>query len=448
MAKLSAEELGTSTISKLLIKQSVPASIGILVMSLNILVDTIFVGNWIGESAIAAINVVLPVSFFIAALGLAIGIGGSSIISRALGSQKLTKALSTFGNQISITLLVSSSMAALGLLFINQLIPLFGGVGSIFEPAKIYYRIVVIGVPILALAMMGNTVIRAEGKPKFAMVAMIIPSVGNLIMDYLFINVLDYGMLGAAWATTGSYALCLGYIVWFFSSKHSQLKLEFKHLKIKRDLVSEISSLGFVTLSRQAVVSLTYLILNNILIKLGGESAVTSYAIIARMLMFALFPVLGITQGFLPISGYNYGAKNYARVRESINKAILYASILGLFVFGFIMFFAEEIVKVFIQEQSIINRTPHAMRIVFAAVPIIAVQLIGAAYFQAIGKAKPALLLTLSRQGFCFIPLVLILPQFYGETGVWISFPLADVLSTIITAYFLNREIKNTLIET
>jgi Na+-driven multidrug efflux pump len=267
-------------------------------------------------------------------------------------------------------------------------------------------------------------------------------------MDYLFINVLDYGMLGAAWATTGSYALCLGYIVWFFSSKHSQLKLEFKHLKTQRNLVSEISSLGFVTLSRQAVVSLTYLILNNILIKLGGESAVTSYAIIARMLMFALFPVLGITQGFLPISGYNYGAQNYARVRESINKAILYASVLGLFVFGFIMFFAEEIVKIFIQEQSIINRTPHAMRIVFAAVPIIAVQLIGAAYFQAIGKAKPALLLTLSRQGFCFIPLVLILPQFYGETGVWISFPLADVLSTIITAYFLNREIKNTLIET
>lgn len=446
MAKSNAEELGQAPISKLLIKQAVPASIGILVMSINILVDTIFVGNWIGSTAIAAINVVLPVSFFIAALGLAIGIGGSSIISRALGANKYHKAVTTFGNQISITLVLTLSMAALGLIFINQLIPLFGGKGEIFEPAKIYYRVVVIGVPILALAMMGNTVIRAEGKPKFAMVAMIIPSVGNLLMDYLFINILDYGMLGAAWATTGSYALCLGYIVWFFYSENSQLRLKLSNLGFQKPILNEISSLGFVTLSRQAVVSVTYLILNNILFNLGGEDAVTSYAIIARMLMFALFPVLGVTQGFLPISGYNYGANNFSRVRESINTAILYATGLGLLVFGFIMFFSEEIVSVFTSNLTILKQAPNAMRWVFAAVPIIAVQLIGSAYFQAIGKAIPALLLTLSRQGFCFIPLVLILPQFYGEFGVWISFPLADLLSTIITAVYLNKEIKKTLI--
>lgn len=447
MNRANSEELGNKPIGKLLIKQAVPASIGILVMSINILVDTIFVGNWIGSTAIAAINVVLPVSFFIAALGMAIGIGGSSIISRALGANNDKKALKTFGNQITITLLVTITMVVVGLTFINELIPAFGGKGGIFDPAKIYYRVVLYGVPVLALAMMGNTVIRAEGKPKFAMVAMIIPSVGNLIMDYVFINILDYGMLGAAWATTGSYVLCLSYIIWFFLSKNSELKIRFSDFGIDFSILREMGALGFVTLSRQAVVSVIYLLLNNILFELGGEASVAVYAIVARMLMFALFPVLGVTQGFLPIAGYNYGAHQYSRVRESINKAIIYASTVAILVFAVIMIFPEEIASVFTKDKQVIRDTPSAMRWVFAAIPIISIQLIGSAYFQAIGKAVPALLLTISRQGFAFIPLILILPNYFGELGVWISFPLADLLSTIVTGYFLRREVKTTLIE-
>ena len=156
MAKVSSEQLGSEPIGKLLIRQSVPASIGILVMSLNILVDSIFVGNWIGSIAIAAINVVLPVSFFIAALGMAIGIGGSSIISRALGANDYEKALKTFGNQITLTILVTVVMVSLGLFYVDSLIPAFGGKGTIFEPAKVYYTIVLYGVPFLALCMMGK----------------------------------------------------------------------------------------------------------------------------------------------------------------------------------------------------------------------------------------------------------------------------------------------------
>ncbi|MDR5591446.1 MATE family efflux transporter [Christiangramia sp. SM2212] len=445
MAVKNSRELGEKPIGKLLIQQALPASVGILVMSLNVLVDTIFVGNWIGPIAIAAINVVLPVSFFIAALGMAIGIGGSSIISRALGADDHGKALKTFGNQITLTILLAIGLVIPGLVFVDELIPAFGGKGEIFDPAKIYYIIVLCGVPLLALAMMGNNVIRAEGKPRFAMTAMIIPSVGNLILDYILINRLDMGMEGAALATTASYLFCLGYIVWFFLSKNSELRLSFSHFRLDLPILKEISSLGVVTLARQAVVSVTYLLMNNILFDLGGEDSVTVYAIIARMLMFALFPVLGVTQGFLPIAGFNYGAEKYQRVRKSINTAILYSCIMGLLIFLGIMFFAPSLVKIFTQEPSIIEQTPSAMRWVFAAIPVVAIQLIGAAYFQAIGKAVPAFLLTLSRQGFIFIPLILILPMYYGEIGVWISFPIADVLSTIVTAYFLNREIVKTL---
>ena len=444
MARLDAAALGSEPIGKLLIKQAVPASMGILVMSLNILVDTIFVGNWIGSIAIAAINVVLPISFFIAALGMAIGIGGSSVISRALGGADKEKARKTFGNQITLTLLLTISMVSLGLFYVDSLIPTFGGKGEIFEPAKIYYTIVLYGVPFLALSMMGNTVIRAEGKPKFAMVAMIIPSVTNLLLDYLFINVMDMGMQGAAWATTISFLFSFSYVLWFFLTK-SELTINWGHLGFEGSILKEISSLGFVTLARQAVVSITYLLMNNILFDLGGEDSVTVYAIIGRMLMFALFPVFGMTQGFLPIAGFNYGARNYDRVRKSINRAILYASGLALLVFGGIQFFAEEIVMVFTSNSRVIAETPSAMRWVFAATPVIALQLIGSAYFQAIGKAVPALLLTLSRQGFFFIPLVLILPHYFGEIGVWISFPLADVLSTLVTAWFLNKEIRSKL---
>lgn len=442
MAKISSKELGSKPIGQLLIKQAVPASIGILVMSLNILVDTIFVGNWIGPTAIAAINVVLPVSFFIAALGMSIGIGGSSIISRALGADNGAKALKTFGNQITLTLLFTITMVVFGLWFIDDIIPAFGGKGNIFEPAKIYYKIVLYGVPFLALCMMGNTVIRAEGKPKFAMYAMMFPSVGNLILDYVFINLLDLGMEGAAWATTGSYLVCFVFIFWFFMSKNSELKIDISHFGLNLPIVKEIGSLGFVTLARQAVVSITYLFMNNILFDLGGETSVTAYAIVGRMLMFALFPVYGITQGFLPIAGFNYGADNYQRVKQSIYTAITYAIGLATLVFILLMVFPESITKLFTQDADVVRETPPAMRWVFAATPIIAIQLIGAAYFQAVGKAIPALLLTLTRQGFFFIPLILILPHFFGELGVWISFPIADVLSTIVTAVFLKREIK------
>ena len=442
MNQSTSNSFGSESIGKLLIKQAVPASIGILVMSLNILVDTIFVGHWIGSQAIAAINVVLPVSFFIAALGMAIGIGGSSIVSRALGANEKSKALKTFGNQVTMTIALTLTLVFFGLYYIDNIIPLFGGKGTIFEPAKIYYQIVLYGVPFLALSMMGNTIIRAEGKPKYAMYAMMIPSITNLVLDILLINVMDMGMIGAAWATTGSYMLCFIFIFWFFISKNSEMKISLVHFKLQRSIVSEISNLGSVTLSRQAIVSITYLLMNNILFDFGGVTSVTSYAIVSRMLMFALFPIFGITQGFIPIAGYNYGAQNYDRVKQAIRIAIIYAMVMASLVFVLLISFPELITRMFTTDSLVIEKTPTAMRWVFAATPIIAVQLIGSAYFQAVGKAIPALLLTLSRQGFFFIPLIFILPLWYGELGVWIAFPVSDVLSTLLTAYILYREVS------
>jgi putative MATE family efflux protein len=438
---VTSEELGTQDIKKLLIKQAVPSSIGILFMSVNILIDTIFVGQWIGSLAIAALTVVLPITFLISSLGMAIGVGGGSVLSRALGSNHQEKAKHVFGNQIMMTFLLSTIFAVFGLIFSEPMLLLFGAKGAIMQPAREFFIPIIISVPFLALCMMGNNIIRAEGKAKFAMVAMIVPAFVNIALDIIFIKWMNLGVFGAALATSISYFMCFLFVLWFFVSK-SELKLQARHLKFQIPIIKEITELSFVTFSRQGVVSILAIILNHTLYIYGGEHSITVYGIISRMLMFALFPILGITQGFLPIAGFNYGAKNTKRVHESVIISIKYSAILATIIFAAILFFAQSIVTVFTNDPKVIAETPNALRWVFAASPIIAIQLIGAAYFQAAGKAKKALFLTLTKQGFFLIPLVLILPHFLGIFGVWIAFPIADVLSTIITAYFLRKEMN------
>ena len=441
----TADTLGTQKISTLLIKQALPASIGILVMSLNMIVDTIFVGQWIGSLAIAAITVVLPIVFLISSLGMGIGIGGSSIISRALGAKAAEKAYLTFGNQIFLTLVLSILFVLVGILFNEPILLLFGANGDILAPATSYFNVVLYGVPFLAFAMMGNPVIRAEGKPKFAMFAMIIPAISNILLDIVFIKFLGLGMFGAGLATSISYAACGLFIFGFFLSKKSELSILAKNFILSFSIVKEIVQLGGVTVARQGTISVLMIVLNATLFTYGGENAIAVYGIINRVMMFALFPVLGVTQGFLPIAGYNIGAKNNDRVRKVIKMAIIYGSAVASLIFLGIICFPEAIARLFTSDVALIDETPKALLYVFLATPVVTAQLIGSAYFQAAGKALPALALTLLKQGVFLIPLVYILPKFFGLNGVWFSFPVADVLATLVTLLFLKSEVRKHL---
>jgi putative MATE family efflux protein len=436
---VTSTDLAEKDIKGLLIKQAIPASVGILFATVNILIDTIFVGRWIGSLAIAALSVVMPITFFISSLGLAIGVGGGSVLSRALGADDKEKALKVVAHQVMMTFGLSSLFVIFGLFYGESMLVAFGANGKILAPAREFFLPILLAVPFQALCMMGNNVIRAEDKSRYAMIAMIISAVANIVLDILFIKILGWGIFGAAIATALSFFSCFVYILWFFIYK-SELRLNLKHFIFHSKIAKEITSLSFVTFARQGVISILAILLNHTLFIHGGEHAVTVYGIISRMLMFALFPVLGMTQGFLPVAGYNYGAENYARVKESIKKAMLYAGVLAMIIFVIVLVFATQITAVFTTDATVIKDTPGALRWVFAASPIIAVQLIGAAYFQAAGKATKALLLTLTKQGFFLIPLVLILPHFYGIFGVWIAFPIADVMSTIITGLFLKKE--------
>ena len=440
-----ANELGTEKISKLLLKQAVPATIGILVMSLNMIVDTIFVGQWIGVLAIAAITVVLPIAFLISSIGMGIGIGGSSIISRALGANNSEKAFLTFGNQICLTVILAVLFVVLGNVFSVPILDLFGAKGAILPIASEYFGVIIYGVPFLAFAMMGNPTIRAEGKPKFAMYAMMVPAVLNVLLDILFIKYFNWGMWGAGLATSISYASCGLYILFFFLSSKSELKIIPKNFKLDFSIVKEIIQLGGVTVVRQGAISILMIVLNYSLFTYGGEISIAVFGIINRVMMFAFSPILGVSQGFLPVAGFNIGAKNNERVKQTIKKSIYFGSIIGTIIFIAVATFKEEIIWIFTNDATLLDKTPNAMLIVFLVTPVVTMQLVGSAYFQAAGKAMPALFLTLLKQGIFLIPLTYFLPIYFGINGVWWSFPIADILSTIITVIILKREVDKNL---
>ncbi|WNB16982.1 MATE family efflux transporter [Marivirga arenosa] len=433
----TSDEFGTKPINYLLRKQAIPSAIGILTLSIYGIVDTIFVGNFVGSVGIAAITVVIPITFLISSIGMGIGIGGSSIISRALGSGKPEKANKTFGNQLTLTFILGIFFSISCWLFIEPILMVFGAKGDILQPTIDYFTILLLGIPVLAFAMMSNSIFRAVGYPKVAMVVMIVPAIVNVILDPIFIAVLDWGIKGAAWATTFSYLFSASYAAYYFLKGSTGFKLSKTDFLLDFKLTGEIFSIGAVTIARQGVVSLLFLVLNNSLFKYGGENAIAVYGIINRMMMLVNVPAIGITQGSMPIIGYNYGAEYFKRVSLTLRNAIISATLLSSVIYAGILIFTPQIVSIFTDNTELIEKTVPALRITFLMTPLIAFQLISAAYFQALGKALPALLLTLTKQGFFLIPLLLFLPNFYQLNGIWIAFPIADLMTAIVCMSYL-----------
>lgn len=432
-------KFGTDPLGKLLFQQAVPAAIGILVLSIYGIVDTIFVGRYVGSLGIAAITVVLPITFLISSIGMSIGVGGASIISRSFGQKDVQKAHQTFGNQIGMTLTLALFIVGIGLMFQEEILRVFGGKGDVLAPSLEYFQVILYGVPFLAWAMMSNNVMRAEGYPKMAMYTLIVPALSNIILDPIFIVGLDMGLAGAAWATTISYIASAAYTVWFFTFGKSSMKINLFQIRPNLAIAKEISVLGGVTLARQGTVSILSIVINNVLFSYGGEMGLAVYGIINRVMLFANFPVLGITQGFVPIVGFNYGARLTERVHRSIQLALTYSTIIAFGIFILIFTFTGPLVGVFTADEELISLSVPAMRKSFLATPLLAFSLIGSAYFQAIGKPKPALLLALSKQGIFLIPLVFLMPMLFGLEGIWYAFPLADTGAAAISYVYLKK---------
>lgn len=419
------------------------------------MVDVWFVSRYAeGEIAIAAITVVLPITFLISSFGMAVGVGGASVLARALGEGNEEKAQKTFGNQITLTLGFVLSFVVLGFLFQDPILRLFGANDEILPYAKKYFNILILGLPFLGWAMMSNNSIRAEGKPKVAMYTMIIPAVSNILLDYILIYQFDMGIKGAAWATTTGYVLSGSYTLWFFLSGKSELSATRKSVRLAKPIVKEISSIGSITLVRQSMFSLLAIILYSQLDKWGqieyaetlgesgGSHAIAIYGLIRGFTLFVAFPIIGIMQGLMPIVSFNYGAKNWDRVKDAIWLAVKATTVISLMLLSIIVFFPQELIGIFTSDHDLMAHTPRVLQLIFISLPVMGIGFIGGAYFQAIGKPMPALVLTLARQGMFMIPLMYILSNFIGLDGVWAALPSGEILAGIWSGIWLYLEVN------
>lgn len=439
-----SEMLGNEKISSLLVKLSLPATIGMMVNALYNLVDTIFIGRGVGKFAIGGLAIALPVQMVIMSFALMIGIGSASAVSRYLGAKDNEKANLVAGNSFLSIVVLSSMFMIFGLLFVNPLLKLFGATDTLLPYARDYIRIIFLGSIFYSFAVASNNLIRAEGNAKVAMFTMIIGMGLNILLDPIFIFVFDLGIKGAALATVLSQFVSFLYIIKYLYGNQSTLNIKPHHLKPDLKIIWEIVSVGSAAFARQIAGSIVAIILNNSLKIYGGDISITIFGIVNRLTMFLFMPLFGVVQGMQPIAGFNYGAKKLDRVMEVVKLSAIVATTLATFGFLIAQIFPNQIMWIFNKDPNLIKEGSKVLRIVISMVPFIGIQVVGATLFQALGKAIPSLVLSLSRQVLFFIPLVLILPRIneLGLLGIWMTFPLADLLSTIVTTFLLKREVN------
>lgn len=440
-----SDKLGTVKISKLLIDLSVPSIIGMLAISIYHLADTIFIGRGVGSMAIAGVAVALPLLMTLNVFGHAIGIGGASIISRALGANNKQKAELTLNNLLLVIILINIIIYSIAWLKLSFFLRIFGANHEIMPYAYEYAQIALIGSFFLNILFVVMNAIRAEGNAKYPMTIQIIAATLNVILNPIFIFVMEWGVTGAAIATSLSQFIgATTAILYYTHFKKSDLVLSAEKVLKYPDIniVKEAFAIGASSFARQSAASVMTIALNNALLFYSGSMAVAAFGIIYRLAMFVFMPLFGINQGFMPIAGYNFGAKNYQRVIKVIKVASLYSTVFCIIAFFGFFFFDIFLISLFTTDRELIDIGSRGLKIIIIAFPVIGFQIIGSGYFQATGKALASLFLALSRQVLFLIPLILILPPYLGLDGIWISFPIADILAVIITFYMMMWQVK------
>jgi putative MATE family efflux protein len=439
-----AEKFEKESIPKLLLNLSLPSIMGMLAVTLYHVADTVFVGRGVGTLAIAAVSVAMPLLMTITVFGQAIGMGGASIISRALGAQDKEKANLTLNNLVMIITVINVLIIGAAYIFLEPLLVIFGAGEEYLTLAIDYTKIALIGSIFMNFINVTMNIVRAEGNAKFAMQVMVIGAVLNLIVDPIFIFSFHWGVKGAALATVISQATGAIMAIWYFFSKKGVLHISFPQLLKCPDIsvVKESFAIGSASFARQMATTLIVILINNSLLRYGGAISVASFGIVFRVLMFNFMPLFGINQGFMPIVGYNYGAENFSRVKHVLKIAIQATTIFSIISFVVFFVFSNQIIMLFTEDAALIERGTRALKIIVVTLPIVGFQVICSGLYQALGKVWPAIFLAISRQVLFLIPFVLILPSYYGLDGIWYSFPAADILAAVVTIFMLRYEIR------
>lgn len=437
------EQLKNEPVGKLLLKFSIPAIVGMMVNALYNVIDRIYIGR-LGHLAMTGIGLSLPFMTLLMAFGMLIGIGAGARISIRLGEGKQKEAEHILGNAMVLLTLVMGGVMVLGLLFKTPLLYLFGASESTIGYADQYITIILMGSIFQGLGFGLNNIIRAEGRPEIAMYTMLLGGIINIILDPIFIFGLGLGIRGAAIATVISQVSSMTWVLYHFLSGRSRLKLRKECFKLNWRIVLSIVSIGMSPFFMQVAASVVTIVSNNALKANGGDIAIGAMTVINAIAIFFLMPIFGINQGSQPIIGFNYGAKQFGRVKKALSLAIAGATSICLMGFILIQFFTIPMIKLFNNDPELIEVAYYGMRVYLMMLPLIGFQIVSSNYFQAVGKAPKSMFLSLLRQVIVLIPMLLILPNVagLGLKGVWLSGPIADFTASVVTAIFLVFELR------
>ena len=435
-------ELGTEKIDALLYQYAVPAIIAMTASSLYNITDSIFIGHGVGSLAISGLAITFPLMNLAAAFGSLVGVGAATLLSIRLGQKDYTSANQILGNVLVLNIISGISFAAITLTFLDPILLFFGASENTLPYARDFMHIILLGNVITHIYMGLNAVLRASGKPEKSMYATLMTVGINLILNPLFIFVFQWGIKGSAWATVISQTVMLGWQISLFQKKDSFLRFTKESFRLKFKIVKDMIAIGMSPFLMNAAASVIVILINQGLIRTGGDLAVGAYGIVNRVAFLFVMVAIGLNQGMQPIAGYNYGAKNYGRVTEVLKKTILYATVVMLTGFAIVHLFPRAVASIFTTDAQLIDLAANGLKIVFIFYPIVGFQMVATNFFQSIGMSGKSIFLSLTRQLIFLIPLLLILPSHFGVNGVWYSMPAADLLSSVIAAIMLVNQFR------
>lgn len=430
-----AEAMGSAPIWKLLLQMAFPPMFAIIVMALYSIVDRAFVGNVVGIDALSGLSAAFPVQMAVVALGLLTGLGGMSVVSRALGARDTLQASRVIGATLAILVPLYLLATVVGLARIDQMISMMGASADTAQYCRQYLVIILPGSLLSMLAISATNLYMAEGRPIPATVVLAGSAIANVLLDALFILVFGWGVTGAAVATVMAQGLAVLYAAWFYLSGRSALRVNANALLPRLGLVWEVVTLGLPICIIEVARSIVVVVINNILSRYeGGDAYIALFGVVNSVLEFALAPFIGAALAYLPLAAYNYGAGNYDRVRQAIWQSCLGATVAGAIIVAGLMPVAGRIIGLFAADDALPPESGNALRVVLLALPIVGIEFISSIAFQALGRAWPSVALTMVQRVFLLLAWVFALSHVFGVWGVWWSFPATDLGAMLLGA--------------
>lgn len=440
-----SEFLGTENIRKLLFKLSIPVIIGMLVQAIYNIVDTFFVGVAYGTESVQAIgglSIAFPVQMIIMAFGIVLGTGGSSIISRTLGAREKEKAERVLGNVFSLSLILSILIAIPCLLYLDPILKVFGATAGVLPYAREYLKYIILGGIFFVFGVAAQNIVRSEGNSRLAMSAMLIGGGLNIFLDPLFMFGFGMGVEGAAIATVLSQAIASFWLLLYYLKGKGAVRFRPENLKLDSGIIKEIGAIGTGSFIMECSSSVMMIFVYNALATYGGDVAIAVFGITMKINSFIFLPLLGLGFGLQPIVGFNYGAKRYGRIVEAVKLSLAATTAFGVLGLLIVYLFAEKLFIIFSADPEYLELGKTAVKVMVLGTPLIGLNVVASILFQALGKARPAFLLSISRQLLFLIPAVVILPSLYKLDGVWAAFPVSDLLAFMLSGFMLLRVYK------